>query len=537
MWATQSRENFRHRHRRETNEENLTQEHRSRSDSSVRHRAASSCGRRDGRDERERSGSPERREREPGRDLRRRVSPEQVWQHDRYEGERRREEDGRRRAYLPNDSRTRYEASLEAGLDDGRDAEPYLSEAVRSRRSPPADGRQQPPPHWEPPPQKTPREDWVCGRCQALNFGRRQACFVCSSSREGVQAAGAREVRQRASSTLRVTGLSRHVDGPALQAVFRPVAEVKEVRIVRGPGGPTAPADSAFVVFSSHQEASQALAAVQTHTEALEAQFGPLTIEFAEEGLRGGEAAQVELGPNGVLEGTSWEPASFEEQETGDAEAAAAPVAVDCERPGDGPGSSAVMEARGHGSTTEEASQAPSAAPGFAYDPASGYMYDPGSGYYYDANSGMYCHPSLGVWGTLDGETGAFAPYQEPGLASTGVSSAAEASLAAAHETIEQERRRAAGAATVAASGPGPGAAQTQQPRRSAVIGAAPQLDAQGLFEAARALQQREDEKARAASSAHRPPAAKSAPAPIPATKPAVQGVVHRGKWAQRALQ
>ncbi|KAL6771952.1 hypothetical protein ACKKBG_A28410 [Auxenochlorella protothecoides x Auxenochlorella symbiontica] len=195
------------------------------------------------------------------------------------------------------------------------------------------------------------------------------------------------------------------------------------------------------------------------------------------------------------------------------------------------------MEARGHGSTTEEASQAPSAAPGFAYDPASGYMYDPGSGYYYDANSGMYCHPSLGVWGTLDGETGAFAPYQEPGLASTGVSSAAEASLAAAHETIEQERRRAAGAATVAASGPGPGAAQTQQPRRSAVIGAAPQLDAQGLFEAARALQQREDEKARAASSAHRPPAAKSAPAPIPATKPAVQGVVHRGKWAQRALQ
>lgn len=135
------------------------------------------------------------------------------------------EEDGRRRAYLPKDSRTRYEASLEAGLDDGRDAEPYLSEAVRSRRSPPADGRQQPSPRWEPPPQKTPREDWVCGRCQALNFGRRQACFVCSSSREGAQAAGAREVRQRASSTLRVTGLSRHVDGPALQAVFQPFAE------------------------------------------------------------------------------------------------------------------------------------------------------------------------------------------------------------------------------------------------------------------------------------------------------------------------
>ena len=251
----------------------------------------------------------------------------------------------------------------------------------------------------------------------------------------------------------------------------------------------TAASASAYVTFAECSAAAQAAAELGGRVDELAAHgFGrEIAVALAEEGLHGARQATTSGRDNAVeaIDGSGWQPAAFDE--AGDP--ATAPVMEPrAEVPADSPG-----QAREPGELEQR---------GFVHDPVTGYLYDQASGYYYDATSGLYCHPSVGQWGSVDFATGSFTPYAP----------------------VEEEEARPADV--------GPA-------KRSAVIGAGPRLDAQALLEAARAqditpLQS----AAKSVKSQKKAPAAEQGPpasAEQAAAPRAVQGVVHRGKWAQRA--
>lgn len=96
-----------------------------------------------------------------------------------------------------------------------------------------------------------------------------------------------------------------------------------------------------------------------------------------------------------------------------------------------------------------------------------GYYYDAGSGYYYDANTGLYYHPTTQQWYSYDQSTGQYTT-----VSSTGTSTAGQAALASAENVVNASKAIAAKPAA----------------RKGAVIGAAPQLNPQGLLAAAHQL-------------------------------------------------
>lgn len=273
------------------------------------------------------------------------------------------------------------------------------------------------------------------------------------------------------------------------------ICAVKDIRLLRprqpsGSFGNDTLVSSAFVGFEDHSVAKQAARELGNRVEDLKVHgFGDnIVVELAEEGLQGrsrrSNHASSATGGNAeqLMAAVGWEPTAFEEQEADDRgrsmlDKGHVDRSVDESRP-----------------TTDEEPAAEQG--GFVHDPGSGYMYDARSGYYYDSQTGLYCHPSVGSWGTLDFATGVFTPYQ------------------AGEKPAPQ-----------------PDMPPEQRKRQSAVIGAAPVLDAQALLEAAR----RADEAVSMQSPDPRPPAVSRQPATTgAAVSQSVQGVVHRGKWAQR---
>lgn len=153
---------------------------------------------------------------------------------------------------------------------------------------------------------------------------------------------------------------------------------------------------------------------------------------------------------------------------------------------------------------------------GYEFDPASGYLTHTSTGYLYDSNTGLYFHPQLQQWGTVNMSTGQFEQYESK------------------KSTI----------ITAPSGGGGTKAAKV------AVIGAAPQINTEALRLAEeerkeRKLQQEEqllvDTESKhtccgGGDGGSKEQGKKSAPAGAGSNAPAgqVQGVVHRGKWAQR---
>jgi len=115
---------------------------------------------------------------------------------------------------------------------------------------------------------------------------------------------------------------------------------------------------------------------------------------------------------------------------------------------------------------------------GFQYDPSSGLYYESSSGYYYDSSTGLYYHPSApNTWLRLEGATGEFAPVEAAG---------------GEHRVHDHHQQHAQEGEIGPQVGPQVAPQQPQQQqqqqqqhpaqRRTATIGAAPQLNAQGLL-------------------------------------------------------
>lgn len=244
---------------------------------------------------------------------------------------------------------------------------------------------------------------------------------------------------------------------------------------------------------------------------------------------------------------TGWAPASF--QDGGKAGDAAAAVTE--------PGS--MPDAGGTGDAAAPA-DAVTRTPGFVYDPGSGFLFDAASGYYHDANTGLYCHPDLegGAWGAFD-ESGSFLPIREEETNGSGGATAGTAAMAV------PEGAAGTSAGTHTPQGrddigvqPGhdvarpsqlpPSTARAMAPkktgRNAAVIGAAPKLDSQGLLALARLSEERErrqqEKERKGCGNAAEPSGVGSSnvtgmPANLAPAAP-VQGVLHRGKWANRGV-
>ncbi|GIL72993.1 hypothetical protein Vretimale_4633 [Volvox reticuliferus] len=196
---------------------------------------------------------------------------------------------------------------------------------------------------------------------------------------------------------------------------------------------------------------------------------------------------------------------------------------------------------------------------GFVYDQASGYWFDAASGYYYDANSGLYYHRSTNQWYSYNHSTGDYAAVgggngsgDGEGSGTSTVYQAGSTTSAAGPISASTATHVATRQHSVLTSAPKPaGGGSGSTKRVGAVIGAAPVLNAQGLLAAAALA----EEKSKMAQKASQQLLAKQqgkqqtgskatmqqqqarphvAGAQVPAQ---VQGVIHRGKWAQRSQQ
>lgn len=408
--------------------------------------------------------------------------------------------------------------------------------------------------------------DWVCNMCSAVNFARRTECYQCSS----VRPRNPRRVNSEPegpSDILKVSGLEAQLSEEELHQLFSAHVAVKDIRIVRDKFTGF-PRGFAFVEFGSVAEASKILNMFQGHVP--KGQSTALRICFARDrGVANGPssgphnsasslAADALGAAQAMQQYAVWQPKAFNEEaikpETNGALADAGAGLTNTEASGPG--------------TNNGGAQS-----GFQYDRSTGYWYDPGSGYYYDANTGLYYNAVIQQWLAYDHATGQYTPCgaSENGTggdkalvtsqANPGLSSAAESAIAATEAVL------------------GVGAQSTAHPnnnkerKRGAVIGAAPQLNPQGLLAAAQLAQERE-EQARAActkqprqqpqqhggkgnragnsgggggggGAGHQPqtkgnksfPSTAGVEANHHSSGGAVQGVIHRGKWSQRAAK
>jgi len=150
---------------------------------------------------------------------------------------------------------------------------------------------------------------------------------------------------------------------------------------------------------------------------------------------------------------------------------------------------------------------------GYQLDPISGYLKHTRTGYLYDSNTGLYFHPSLQQWGTVNVSTGQFEQYDSN------------------KSTVPAPRGIGGSSGSSAGGG-------TKAPK-AAVIGAAPQINTDALRLAEEERKQRKLQEEQLLVDTERKVAGggggdgnekgnKNSPAGQ------VQGVVHRGKWAQK---
>lgn len=363
--------------------------------------------------------------------------------------------------------------------------------------------------------------DWVCSACRALNFSRRMLCYQCRAPRT----AECYSVEPGAPShVLRIANLEPHVTEQDLEYIVKPHAPLKVVRLVRDKFNGES-RGFAFVYFYSVEDATLVMDKLDgTH---LPGQRWKLRISFALDRMGlpdsdggggintdgGGDYGQNSKGKNknkrrrgaernsdgaDPLEMAGWEPKAFDE----------AALVVDDSGEGGQPSTAAAGGAGAVGNTSQHSHE------GYEYDTVSGYMKEISTGYLYDASSGMFFHPTMQQWGTRDIATGEFVPYSAP--------QEATAAVVSGEEAVERKKGAVAEARGAVAGGKG------EVVQSAAVIGAAPQVDPAALEAAAeeRARLQREQEVKHQA-------AKKPLEQPKTVTG-SVQGVIHKGKWAQR---
>ncbi|MEW5301957.1 MAG: hypothetical protein WDW36_004780 [Sanguina aurantia] len=423
--------------------------------------------------------------------------------------------------------------------------------------------------------------DWVCGRCNAVNFARRLECYQCSSIRPRdplrvtVDSEGP-------SLVLKVSGLEPHVSEEVVYSMVAPHAEARDVRFVRDKFT-GAPRGFAFVEFNTVMDAGRVLDALQNRVPAC--QSTPLRMCYG----RDKQAERTAAGPpprpapasslaadalgaaQSMQQYSSWEPKAFDwepkafgaaAEDTDAAATLSAAAATVTQAAAVGNGSSSA--AQGAPAAAAEAVASSSAPGGFAFDAASGYWYDAASGLHYDANTGLYYQSASQQWYSYDHATAKYtavgagdstAVASGPAAASSGTPTAAAAAVTAVasssvgrkHEVKRQAVSSAAAAtAAVAVAAPAEvgmwanrssvavaaATAKVSAPERrraSAVMGSAPKLNSQGLLvaaqqalpTAARVLQEREQAQRAAAVAEEREKARKD----LAAAKLATQAV------------
>ncbi|PNH12413.1 RNA-binding protein 5, partial [Tetrabaena socialis] len=391
--------------------------------------------------------------------------------------------------------------------------------------------------------------DWVCEMCSVVNFARRTECHKCSTARPSNPQRISAEA-DAPSPILKVSNLEPHISDDDLRAAFLAHVSVKDVRVVLDKYTGL-PRGLAFVEMFSVGEATRALGLLQGAVPAGCAQ--PLRLCYARDkfggvgGPMGGAAGGVDGADAAQAMYSGWEPKAFDAKAL-DGEAAGQDGAGGSRPRGGAQGQEAAGTSKaGPSAASSSAAQGQTPA-GFVFDAASGYWYDAASGYYYDSATGLYYHRTTNTWYSYDRATGVYAAAGAQQATATAAAedcaplqdSAEAAAAAAAATPVATEGAAAPQAqpAVVAAKAPAVAAA-----KRTAVIGAAPVLNVQGLLAAAalaeeknkkaqKVVQQQAKQAARAGQAAIGPqpqPQAKAPAGPAP-----VQGVIHRGKWAQR---
>ncbi|GIL99478.1 hypothetical protein Vretimale_4633 [Volvox reticuliferus] len=394
------------------------------------------------------------------------------------------------------------------------------------------------------PPPATNTLDWICDMCNAVNFARRIECHKCSTARPNNPQRAAVEAHAP-SPILKVSNLEPHITDDDLRSLFLAHVSVKDVRLVLDKYTGL-PRGLAFVEMFSVGEATRALGLL--HGAVLPGSSQPLRLCYARDKFGG-----TGTGPSGTAAGaealeaaqamsmySNWEPKAF------DARALDGAEGVQEEQPSS---SQEHQQMQGQGQTPA----------GFVYDQASGYWFDAASGYYYDANSGLYYHRSTNQWYSYNHSTGDYAAVgggngsgDGEGSGTSTVYQAGSTTSAAGPISASTATHVATRQHSVLTSAPKPaGGGSGSTKRVGAVIGAAPVLNAQGLLAAAALA----EEKSKMAQKASQQLLAKQqgkqqtgskatmqqqqarphvAGAQVPAQ---VQGVIHRGKWAQRSQQ
>ena len=367
--------------------------------------------------------------------------------------------------------------------------------------------------------------DWICPRCTSVNFARRLECYQCAAVRPADPLRVASD-KDGPSNVLKVSGLEEDASEDMLTRLFSAHAPVAEVRMVRDKFS-GAPRNFAFVQYAEVQDATRAMNGLQ----GVRAGGSTLRICYARDRAVGPAAASDAALAKGqdalqaaqaMQQYSGWEPKAFGQ----DADEEAAPAA---------PAPSA---------EPEPTSAAAAAISGFVYDTASGYYYDAKSGYYYDANSTLYYHPSTSQWYSYDKATGAYAVAGGGSVAEAaaaggtgeagqaGSSSAAQSAIAATEAALSEAAAKRA--ATAAAAG---GVSAVER-KRSACIGAAPQLSSQGLMAAVQQMEERELQNRALAAQKQRDEQKRLQQQGVAqqgsASVAPVTGVIHKGKWASR---
>ena len=352
-------------------------------------------------------------------------------------------------------------------------------------------------------------DDWLCLACNVLNFARRHECFQCSAPRmpDSQVVKSDRGPMKRPTSCLCIQGSAlASIDEDRIRRLFSGQAAVTDVRLIRDKRNKAGVI--AYVRYGSVAEAARALSLLQGvvpsgSSSGLNLAFSRDVFKGESSGLESNhslrQAADAtntwqpkEFGSDDGGGGGGWEPKAFNEAKDEEPQAT-------------------VVKA--------ESSQATSS--GFVLDPASGYYYDAKSGYYYDPKTSLYYHSSTKHWYQFNQSTGEYKAVTTQ--ASTTSASAPSTTYAPNPDPTPAPKASEQVAAEKVAVPAEPSAPVTK--KASAVIGAAPQLNPGGLLLAAIQM----DEKAKAKLKME------SAPVPVPSAP--IQGVIHKGKWANKKKQ
>jgi hypothetical protein len=341
-------------------------------------------------------------------------------------------------------------------------------------------------------------DDWLCPACNILNFARRHECFQCQAPRmpDAQVVRSERGPMKRPTACISIQGEAlMHMEEERIKRLFSGQAAVTDVRLIRDKRSKAGVL--AYVRYGSVSEAARALSLLQGVVPS--GSSSGLVLSFSRDVFKDQPSGNERDQAKPVETHQSWEPKEF-----GDA-GGWEPKAFD---------ESKEEESKNAEPKAEPSSQAATSS-GFILDPASGYYYDAKSGYYYDPKTSLYYHSSTKHWYSFNQASGEYKVITQTSTAT--VTATADPAPKATFDPFVGPEVKPAGPSEPSAS---------QAKKASAVIGAAPQLNPDGLLLAAFQM----DEKIEAAKAKPKTDPSLEPPAPV---QP-IQGVIHKGKWADK---